>query len=83
LSLSSVDTVTFSELAVGIGINGSNRDYGDIVNSGPCHHAPDMRQNPPVVPDAGISIGKQKISLGIYIHQDPPSFRSDELQYHI
>jgi hypothetical protein len=41
-----------------------------------------MRQNPPVVPYAHLTISEQKISLGIDIYQNPFTPCSNQLKDH-
>lgn len=51
-----------------IRIDLANGDYWYIFSSCPGHHSADMRKDPFVISDANLSLSKEEILLGVYIH---------------
>jgi hypothetical protein len=63
--------------AIVIWVNIAGRDYPDIFGSCPRHYPSNISQHSPVVPYTCTALGKKKILLRAYIHQDLLSTRSD------
>lgn len=72
LSLCAVDAVVdcVAAVIVIIRVNFAGRDYGDISISGPGHHSANMCQDPSVVSYAGVTVGKEEVSLGVDIYEN-------------
>lgn len=68
-----------------VGIGGmdlARRNRRDAFAPSPGHHPPNMRQHPPVIPDASAAIGKQEIPLRVDVDENLPPLRPDHLKYH-
>jgi hypothetical protein len=83
LSLCPVYTVSDGGDTIVIGMNLAGRNYGDVSPSCPGHDAPNVAEDPAVIPDARITGREQKISLRIDVYYDSPAPSSNQLPYHL
>lgn len=86
LSLSTIDAVIGCAAAVTVVIvwvHLTGGDYGDVITSGPCHHPPDIGQDPPVIADAYIAIGEKEILLSVDVNEDLPATPFEQLPNHL
>ena len=77
LTVRAVDAVTNHIITVVAGVHLGRRDDRNVQESGPRHDSADVRQDPPVVSDAGFALGQKKISLRIDIDEDLFATRSN------